>query len=273
VRYLHDRLLHRLFTPTGAALFGILIVLGGILFAMAAPWRGAGFVVDRVTPATAVIVVLLFGIATDLCHELGHAVVTVHYGRRMSGFGLGFHWGAPSFYVDAGQAQFLPRRKRALQSAAGVLVDLALAGTAQLLALLPALGLIPAALHLVTALAYLDVLVNLLPVLGLDGYWILADLLDRPALREEAAEAARELFRRPRPLAAYALLSWLLGLAMIASSTALWWGLFGGVNLALWHGGVAHQALAAWMLLPQLGTALHLLGLAAVGLLRRFLKI
>jgi Zn-dependent protease len=276
VRFLHDRLLRWLFSPVGCALVIAVIVAGGVLFVRAAPWHGQQFVVDRVAPTTAVLVILGFGIATDLCHELGHAVVTVHYGRRMSGFGVGFHWGAPSFYVDAGQALFLPRRQRALQSAAGVIVDLTLAGLAQIAVTITASPLMASALHLITALAYLDVLVNLLPILDLDGYWILADLLDRPTLRQEAGAAALGVVRRdgtrpPKLLVGYAVGSWACGLLMIASSIAVWWSLFGDVNRALWHGDVAHQALAAWMLLPQLGAVLHVGALAAVAAIRALL--
>ena len=42
--------------------------------------------------------------------------------------GIGFYWGALTFYVDASQALFLPRRTRMLQASAGILTDLVVCG-------------------------------------------------------------------------------------------------------------------------------------------------
>jgi putative peptide zinc metalloprotease protein len=78
------------------------------------------------------------------------------------------------------------RRQRIMVSLVGSFHDVVLAGVASILGLLVAEPLVAALCWQFAFLAYLGVLVNLTPLLELDGYYVLVDLLDRPNLRPRA---------------------------------------------------------------------------------------
>ena len=110
-------------------------------------------------------------------------------------------------------------------------------------------------------LGYLNIVINAVPLLELDGYWFLADALDRPTLQHDARRALAVTLRgqpASRALAAYAASSLLFGLALIALGFAAWWHLFGGLFLTLWDGGVGCKILAAYLVLPFVPIVIHL---------------
>src|SRR4029077_4016403 len=91
---------------------------------------------------------------------------------------------------------FSARRTAMLQAAAGCITDVVLCGLASLIALgLPA-GHSQQLLLEFAALAYVSVLLNLVPLLELDGYWFMADWLDRPTLHHDAIAALHRALRR-----------------------------------------------------------------------------
>jgi predicted anti-sigma-YlaC factor YlaD len=100
------------------------------------------------------------------------------------------------------------------------------------------------------------------PLLELDGYWFLADALDRPTLQRDARRALAATVRRQRAslgLAAYAAASLVFGVALIALGFAAWWGLFGGLFHTLWRAGPGYKILATYLLLPFVPILIHLL--------------
>jgi putative peptide zinc metalloprotease protein len=186
-------------------------------------------------------------------HEMGHAMVIARHDRRVGRIGIGFYWGLLSFYVDATDALFLDRRTRMLQAAAGCITDLMLCGIAALVALTLPAGHAQQLLLEFTALAYLSVLLQAVPLLELDGYWFLADALDHPSLHRDSTRALRHyLHREPtdRGLAAYAALSILFGVASLMGGIAIWWHLFGRLFHELWNGGTGYKVLAMYLILP-----------------------
>ena len=102
--------------------------------------------------------------------------------RHVGLVGVGFYWGALTFYVDASQALFLPRRTRMLQSSAGILTDLVVCGSASIVAMAGGDATWAVVLREFAVLGYLNIIINAVPLLELDGYWFLADALDRPTL-------------------------------------------------------------------------------------------
>jgi putative peptide zinc metalloprotease protein len=162
----------------------------------------------------------------------------------------------------------LERRHRALQAAAGPFADAVLAGVASLLALVVD-GPAESILLLYAVFAWLDVATNLVPFLELDGYWILADLLDRPQLRSEAWEAVRQAVTARRSgtpwLAAYGAASITFGVVVLGVGLYVWWQVVGDLLQALVREGVLGWLVALPLALPViLGWATMLLQLAAV---------
>lgn len=47
-------------------------------------------------------------------------------------------------------------------------------------------------------------------------------------------------------------------MAFGAIGLAAWWGLFGGLFLQLWHGGIGYETLAIYLILPFIPMFVHL---------------
>lgn len=130
-------------------------------------------------------------------HETAHGLTCKHFGGRVpeAGFLLIFFF-MPAFYVDVTDAWvFRQRRQRVLVSLAGPLLDLFVASTAILAwrVLAPGYGRM-VAIAVMTAAAT-NVLLNLNPLMKLDGYYVLSDISGIPNLREAATRAMGRMFR------------------------------------------------------------------------------
>src|SRR5690606_21112501 len=108
------------------------------------------------------------------------------------------------------------------------LADLAVAGALGVAAWVAAPGTTGEALRVLALVAFVDVAVNLVPLLTLDGYWLLADALDEPDLRRRSLRALwrwrRPATARDRLLAALAVASLLFGAVVLAAELAVWTG-------------------------------------------------
>ena len=140
----------------------------------------------------------LFGLiwlVLKLVHECGHAVCARHHGVRVGRMGVMFFLLAPLAYVDVTDAWKLVRRRDRIQIAlAGVYLELILGATAAWIWWLSPVGAakhFAAQVFLVAGPATL--LVNANPLLRLDGYYVLSDLLEIPNLRQNGRERLRGL--------------------------------------------------------------------------------
>jgi putative peptide zinc metalloprotease protein len=194
---LADRLLGRLFTPAGALLWALLAVAALMLVA-ADDSRLDPFGWIRQFDAGEAI--LLYGIFLLLkaLHELGHALALWRMAARE---------GLPLHSIRAGIAAmlFIPfpftnvstawglgsKWRRALVGMAGMYVESWVAILAILVWALSDNPLVEAgAIQVATVAAVTTLLFNLNPFGRMDGYYVLADLLERPNLMQRAQQAA-----------------------------------------------------------------------------------
>jgi len=110
-------------------------------------------------------------------HELGHAFMAKHFGCRVPTMGVAFLVLAPVLYTDVTDAWRLrSRRQRMLVSAAGMMVEIAIAAIATFLwALLPDGTVRSACFFIATTSWVLSIVINLSPLMRFDGYYLLAD--------------------------------------------------------------------------------------------------
>lgn len=156
---------------------------------------------DRVlTPQGLLLVALVFPLL-KLLHELGHAYATRAGGGEVHEMGVMVIALAPVPYVDgSASAAFRSKWRRAGVGAAGVIVELFIAGLAMLAWTLLEPGLLRALCFNVMLVAGIStVLFNLNPLMRLDGYFIACDLLEIPNLGQRANKwwgwlAERRLF-------------------------------------------------------------------------------
>ena len=117
-------------------------------------------------------------------HETGHALTVKHYGREVPHAGVGWYWFGPMAYCDTSDMWLTDRWPRIVVTLGGLYASLIVAGTSAILAVILGTSVLAAMLWQLAFLSFYAVVVNLNPLLELDGYFILMDWLDRPNLRE-----------------------------------------------------------------------------------------
>lgn len=189
-------------------------------------------VMDILTPSGILGFMVAIVISKTL-HEMGHALVSTHYGVRVAHMGVAFVVLWPMLYTDTSESWRLrSHRQRLAISVAGISVELALAGLSTLAwALMDDGPMRQAMLYLATTGWVLSLALNVSPFMRFDGYFILSDLLDFPNLHERSGAAARVWLRRtllgwddpdPEPMAprmrrllvAFALFTWVYRLVV-----------------------------------------------------------
>ncbi len=259
-------LLGWLYSRAGALVLALL--LGAAAFAWAG--RGAELRAQAARFADLDLADLALGyvifFAVKLLHEAGHALaadrMAAAEGLSVGGhpWGMSFMFLLPAPYVDASSAWFLQSpARRAAVGLAGVATDLLVAA----LAALAWAELGPGALRdrlfdVVVICGVSSLLFNLNPLVKLDGYYVLSDLLGVPNLLARAQASLGRLVLGPFGLAdmparadvalgAYALASWLYRWTIYLS---IFW-LAGGVHWLL-AGGVASVVAILFLGLPLL---------------------
>jgi putative peptide zinc metalloprotease protein len=230
--------------------------------------------IGMVLPIALFVAVLVF------CHELAHALVCKSFGRQVRRGGFALYLGIPIFFVDTTDIWLENRERRIAVSAAGPVSDLTLGGVCSLLAeALPA-GAAETVLFL-ASIAFLAVLWNLVPLLKLDGYYILIDLLETPMLRSRSFAFVRDnlfgkLWRRERfnreelLFTGYGLLAGLFSVLLFFFAIRLLEMLLADLIDAVARGGSWLLALLAMLLLIRLGVPLLLRATRALTQTARF---
>jgi putative peptide zinc metalloprotease protein len=121
-----------------------------------------------------------------LVHEAAHATTCKHFGRQVHRAGVGWYFFAPVAFVDTSDIWAAARLPRILVSAAGPYANLVLSGAAAVVALLLSGPDWQEALWSFSTVGYILVLVNSNPLMELDGYYVVMDLLEIPNLRARA---------------------------------------------------------------------------------------
>jgi putative peptide zinc metalloprotease protein len=186
-RWVH--LYRPLFGWGGAVLW--LAVVGSALIVAGAHWRElTEDVSDRLlAPQNLVVMMLVFPVV-KLLHELGHACATRAWGGEVHEMGVMLLVLMPIPYVDASAANAFPEtRRRVAVGAAGMLVETFVASLALFLWLEVESGTVRAVLYDVMLIAGISTVVfNINPLLRFDGYYMLADLLQMPNLRQRGQQ-------------------------------------------------------------------------------------
>ncbi len=225
---------------------------------------GFGFFVDLIRAnqfaiagqsiAIGFIVLLVLDYVMVFCHELGHALVVVHNGRRIRSAGFQIYFGSPAFFVESSDGLMMERKQQILESFAGPFAQLVLAGIAAFLAWEFPGWILAETMYKFAVLNYLVVIMNLIPLLELDGYYILADLIEVPDLRERSLAFMRHDFvhkivtrdrfnKRDVGLLLYGVLGVLFTIFSLWTAWFYWQTVFGDLVSRLWSEGAVTRLL------------------------------
>ncbi|MDH4187656.1 MAG: HlyD family efflux transporter periplasmic adaptor subunit, partial [Nitrospira sp.] len=165
------------------------LVVGPAVLVGAAHWSDfTADLIDRATtPQNLVLLWLLFPVIKAL-HEFGHAFAVKVFGGEVHEMGIMLLVLSPVPYVEASASSaFASTWQRALVGAAGMIVELALAAMALYVWVSVEPGTVRTLAYNTILIAGIStVLFNGNPLLRFDGYYILADLLEIPNLRQRA---------------------------------------------------------------------------------------
>jgi CRP-like cAMP-binding protein/Zn-dependent protease len=266
VRWWYRTLLRPFFSRWGAIVTTILAV-GGFVAFLVAQGSGRYSIGDANAPLDSVIIICL-GFVLTYAHELGHALGLVHFDRRIKSAGFMLYFGSPAFFVDASDGLMLERGPRILESALGPFSDMILAGLGSFLLLgFPDATFAPL-LYKFTALNYFVTFENLIPLLELDGYFILAEAIEVPDLRERSTQfiqhdAWHKLRHRDRftkqevGLGVYSVIGVAFTILSVWVAIYFWKAIFGSLVSALWDGGVGSRLLLLVLALFVTGPAVR----------------
>lgn len=232
MRWLYQHIARHLFHPV-VKVATTALGLGGMV-AFSAATAGGHF---RLAPRSLGLAVLLLFVLDALSmsiHEAGHAMVLVRHGRRVNGAGVRMYFGSPAFYIESTDALMMGRRQRIWQSFAGPWFQIVSTGAAALAVLaFPGAWCTPL-LWRFCALSYVMVLMNLVPLLELDGYWILSDALRIRDLRSRSLTFVRRdvwstlrgrqrFTRADLAMAGYGVAGVAFTIAVAGTAAVYWW--------------------------------------------------
>jgi CRP-like cAMP-binding protein len=235
------------FRPIGALLAGAILVAGALAFATTVPAH-AEYSLDPQSVGLGLVVLLLLSFVVTFVHELGRATRLVGEGRRVNGAGFRISFGSPNFFVDDSDARMLDRRPRIAMNFAGTYFDCLVTGAAAIALWAWPNGWLATTLYSFVVLNFFVLILNLVPLLELDGYRMLCDALRIDDLRPRSLAFVRhdgwaklrdgERFTRADlGLALFGTLGVAFTVFGVAVAIFLWWSTFGDLTRRLWDAG------------------------------------
>jgi putative peptide zinc metalloprotease protein len=262
IRWMYDHGLKWFFRRGAVAFTSILSLLGIVAFV--AVVRRGGFSLTGGSLATGFVGLLLLEYLMVFVHELGHALVLVRFDRRIKSVGFLIYFGSPSFFVESSDGLMLDRHQSIMQSLAGPYAQLIVGAVASFVALAFPDWFLSETLYRFATLNYFVLLMNLIPLLELDGYYVLSDVLQVPDLRERSLRFMRydlwhKLWHREHftasqlGLGAYSILGFAFTVFSFYTAYFYWTAVFGGFVSRLWNGGAETRILLLVLALFLLG--------------------
>ena len=234
------------FRPPVAILSALLSLVGVVcFFILVAQGR---YTLTGGSVALGLIVLLILDYFMTFVHELGHALVLAHSRRHIKSAGFLIYFGAPAFFVDSSDSLMMGKNKEIQSSFAGPYAQMIVGAAACVVALAFPTWFLSETMYRFAVLNYFTVFMNLIPLLELDGYFILSDWLEMPDLRPRSLEfvqrdmwrklRVRERFSRPEiGYMLYGIVGVVFTLFCFYTAYFYWRAVFGGLISKLWNGG------------------------------------
>ena len=271
VRTLYNRGLRHVFTRPFLVV-SLAVVLAGLagFFSIV---RSERFGLAGESLAIGFVILLFLDYFSVFLHELGHALVLIRNKRKVKSAGFEIYFLSPAFFIESSESLMIDRRQSMLMSFAGPYIQLIVGGLCSLVAWAAPDWVFSSTLYKAAVINYFMVFMNLLPMLELDGYYLLSDAIQVPDLRPRSLSFIRHDFwhklrNRERfskaeiGLALYGGLGVLFTGSFLVSGTFYWRTVFADLARRLWLGGVFTRAflivLIAFLASPLIRGAINL---------------
>lgn len=181
------RLSYFLFSPLGAVLWVLLMISATVVALMSWSELEAPRV-EAILSADNIAFLAIAYIIVKLLHEIGHGLAIKRFGGEVRELGVMMLVFFPVPYVDASQsAFFVSKYQRMLVSAAGVIVELAIAAAALIVWTLAEEGTLSTLAYNLFLIGGISTLLfNGNPLLRFDGYFVFADFIESPNLGQRS---------------------------------------------------------------------------------------
>ncbi len=255
-----------LFSASAQIPLVVVLVSGAVAFTIELH-AGSRALLTQPTATTAAAVLALVLVALFL-HELAHALAIRHAGRRVLGAGFQLYLANPAFFINSNDMVMSGRKQRAINAIAGPYAEAVLASAAALGAALSGPTALGEVLFRFAGLSYVFILINLVPFIELDGYWLLTDLLDLPDLRPRALAFIRHelpdrlrsghrLSRGEWGLTLFGLIGLVTAILALLLAWMFWSPVLWAIAAGVWQLGLAGQVFLVLLTVLILGPIVH----------------
>src|ERR1700741_1428700 len=144
-----------------------------------------------------ILYIILFGVV--VVHELAHAYTSKHFGGRVTAMGFALVYLTPAFYTDTTEAEVTATRyQRLIVTIAGVWSELIICSIATIIwwGTAPDTAVHNGAYFLMMLTGIMSVLLNWNPLMKLDGYYMLCDLIRISDLKEASTAYVSAWFKK-----------------------------------------------------------------------------
>lgn len=180
------------YSRSALLVYAAVAIIGTVCFATVLNSGRYSILETRDSYALGLAVYLAIDVFVILLHEGSHAFAVKAFGREVVRGGFMIYLGMPAFFVDTSDIWLEGRPKRIAVSAAGPASELVMASVLAMFMLVVPDCPINWLLFRVAFFFYLGVILNMNPLLELDGYYILMDLLGIPNLRKRSLAFVRD---------------------------------------------------------------------------------
>ena len=270
------------FTRVGATLILILTAAGIVLWFREIGAGRHSLVKVEGSYVLGILALVVLQVLSISVHEAGHALAIRHFGRRVRRLGVMVYYLFPCAYVDATDMAMCTRRQRIIVALAGPVGGATVGAICAFVAAFDG-GVVGAVAFQGASLFFFQLVMNLVPILELDGYHVLVDLLDAPLLRQRSVAFARtaivrKLRRRERwtptevGMGLFGALAIVTSLAVIVLSLTIWQTRVSIAATELSRLGPLGWVGLAMLVLVFVGPLLVMLVAKAVGAVRVFAR-
>jgi putative peptide zinc metalloprotease protein len=173
-----------------------LIVLGLTVFSAFYFIGDFSFFLGRKPSANSTVVTLLIYLFSLVLHEIGHVVACYRFGVKPRGMGIGIYLFMPVFFTDMSEVWVLNREQRVVTGLGGFYFQLILMSL-----LFPIVFLNNPLCNVnnykvLLQLTLLAIFLNLNPLMKMDGYWVLSDLMGTVNIHKRSMYIIVNFFRK-----------------------------------------------------------------------------